>query len=389
MLRPGFMEESSSVLHRRVEELESLLEIGVELAGTLEIGRVLELALQKAEELCHAESSSIWEVDDESQELFFRVVRGAGAGEIRNLRVPIGQGIVGSVAASGRAEVVNEVAADPRWSGDSNDGFSTRAILTVPLLARGRVVGVLQLLNPVDREGFSAEDLRRMELFAGSLAQAVANARLYVAQKQQFVDTITALSDAIEKRDPYTGGHVRRVVAYSLLLGAELGLERSELETLRMAATLHDIGKIAVPDQVLRKPGLLEEDELDVMQRHPLDGAEIVGRIRGLRHLLPGVRSHHERMDGKGYPDGLTGEEMPLMARIIAVADTYDAMTTDRPYRRALPQEVASAEILRGAGAQFCPVVAAAFERLVADGAFGLADGERLVATLSEQVPQR
>lgn len=380
--------DETAAAHQRLKELESLLEIGVELAGSLELSRVLELALQKAEELCRAESSSIWEVDDETQELFFRVVRGATAGEIQNLRIPLGRGIVGSVASSARAEVVNDVAADPRWSGDSNDAFTTRAILTVPLVARGRAVGVLQLLNPVEEEGFTSEDLRRMELFAGSLAQAVANARLYSAQKRQFVDTITALSEAIEKRDPYTGGHVRRVVAYSLLLGSEMGLDRQDLETLRMAATLHDIGKIAVPDDVLRKPGRLERDELSVMQRHPLDGAEIVGRIRDLRHLLPGVRSHHERVDGKGYPDGLTGEEMPLMARVIAVADTYDAMTTDRPYRRALAPEVAAQEIQAGAGSQFCPQVAAVFSRLAGIGAFTLAHGERLLMSLSENAPQ-
>jgi HD-GYP domain-containing protein (c-di-GMP phosphodiesterase class II) len=372
------------VLQRRLEELEALLEIGVELAGTLELGRVLELALQKAEELCRAESSSIWEVDDETGELFFRVVRGAAAGRIRDLRVPLGQGIVGSVAQNGRAEVVHDVAADPRWSGDSNDGFTTRAVLTVPLVVRGRVVAVLQLLNPVAKPGFTADDLRRMELFAGQLAHAVANARLYAAQKRQFLDTITALSEAIEKRDTSTGGHVRRVVTYSVLLGSELGLVREELETLRMAATLHDIGKIGVPDEVLRKPSALRPDELEVMQRHALDGAQIVGRIRDLRHLLPGVRSHHERVDGRGYPDGLAAAEMPLMARIIAVADTFDAMTTDRPYRRGLAPEAAAAEIGRAVGTQFCPEVAEAFRRLFDRGGFTLAEGDRLLASLSE-----
>src|SRR5690242_5213519 len=132
---------------RRIGELETLLEFGVELASTLDLGHVLELALQKAEELCHAESSSIWELDDESGELFFRVVRGRAAGEIQKLRVPLGRGIVGSVARSGQPEIVNEVAHDPRWSGDRDPHFQTRSILTVPLVARGSVIGVLQLLN--------------------------------------------------------------------------------------------------------------------------------------------------------------------------------------------------------------------------------------------------
>ena len=147
---------------------------------------------------------------------------------------------------------------------------------------------------------------------------------------------VTALSEAIERRDPYTGGHVRRVVTYSVLLGQELGLPPEQLEELRLAAILHDIGKIAVPDQILRKPARLDADEAAVMARHTVDGAEMVGRIRSLRHLVPGIRSHHERLDGRGYPDGLADAQLPLIPRIIGVADTFDAMTTDRPYRKAL-----------------------------------------------------
>jgi putative nucleotidyltransferase with HDIG domain len=216
----------------------------------------------------------------------------------------------------------------------------------------------------------------------------VANARLYAEQKRQFLEMVTALSEAIERRDPYTGGHVRRVVTYSVLLGQELGLSPDRLEELRLAAILHDIGKIAVPDQILRKPARLDADELRVMERHTVDGAEMVGKIRSLKHLVAGIRSHHERLDGKGYPDHLSDEQLPLIPRIIGVADTFDAMTTDRPYRRALTPQNAAEEIGRGAGAQFCPVVAAAFARLYERGAFTLEQGERLLASLSALVPQ-
>ncbi len=378
----------ASELRQRLLEPETLLEIGVQLASTLDLARVLELALQKAEELCHAESSSIWELDDEREELFFRVVRGRAAGEIQSLRVPLGRGIVGSVARSGKAEIVNEVVQDPRWSGDRDPHFTTRNILTVPLIARGTVIGVLQLLNRGGGEGFTADDLRRMQLFAGILAAAVQNARLYAEQKRSFVEMVTALSEAIERRDPYTGGHVRRVVTYSVLLGQEMGLPLEQLEELRLAAILHDIGKNAVPDQILRKPDRLDADEVKVMERHTVDGAEMVGRIRSLRHLVPGIRNHHERLDGRGYPDRLVGDDLPLIPRIIGVADTFDAMTTDRPYRRALTPAAAAAEIARLAGAQFCPQVAAAFARLYARDAFTLEQGERLLASLSALVPQ-
>jgi HD-GYP domain-containing protein (c-di-GMP phosphodiesterase class II) len=357
-------------LRRRLAETERLLEIGTQLAGTLELAEVLDLALVRAEEVCHAETSSIWELDEEGRELFFRVVRGRAAGEIRDLRVPLGQGIVGSVALSGEAEVVNDVALDPRWGGDRQEVFRTRALMAVPLVARGTVVGVLQLLNPVGRDRFSEDDLRRMRLFAALLAHPLQNARLYQGRRRQFMETVIAWAEAIERKDPYTGGHVRRVTGYALQLGEELGLQRRELEELWLAATLHDVGKIFVRDEILGKPGPLDAAEQEVMRRHPVDGAEILAGVHDLRRVLGGIRSHHERLDGKGYPDGLMDDQIPLAARLIAVADTYDAMTTSRPYRAGLPPERAATEIAAGAGAQFDPRVVEAFQRIMARGGF-------------------
>jgi HD-GYP domain-containing protein (c-di-GMP phosphodiesterase class II) len=370
-------------LERRLAEQERLLEVGLALAETLDLRRVVALALEQAEAICAAETSSIWEVDEESGELFFRVVRGQAASEIGGLRIPLGEGIVGSVAANRRAELIHDVAADPRWRGDASDRFGTRAILAVPLISRGRAIGVLQLLNPVGRDRFSEDDLRRLRLFAGPLAHALENARLYAARQRAFVETVTALAEAVEKRDPYTGGHLQRVVAYSLLLGNELGLEVDELENLRLGATLHDIGKLGVPDGVLLKAGPLDDAEAAVMRRHPADGAAIISRIESLRPLVPIVRNHHERMDGRGYPDRLAGEAIPLPARVVAVADTFDAMTTSRPYREALAREVAAAEIRRVAGLHLCERVVEAFERLYRRGDFTVAGGEKLLVFLS------
>jgi len=367
----------------RLSEYETLLEIGAQLAASLDLPTVLELALSTAERVCRAETSSIWELDDERGELFFRVVRGRAAGAIRGLRVPLGQGIVGSVAQTARPELVNDVASDPRWHGDPQEVFRTRAILAVPLLANGRLVGVLQLLNPVDRDRFTDDDLRRMRLFAGMLAHPLQNARLYAAQRRQFMNMVTALAETLEKKDPYTGGHVRRVVSYSLLLGAEMGLDRGDLKDLWLAATLHDIGKIGVPDRILGKPAPLDPAEAEVMRRHTVDGASIVAHLSN-PHVLPGVRSHHERMDGAGYPDGLLAEQIPLAPRVIAVADTFDAMTTSRPYRQGLSAERAAAEIESAAGTQFCPRVVAAFKSLFAGGRFNLAAGEEVLQSITE-----
>ncbi len=373
-------------LSRRLAEQETLLEVGLELAQTLDLRRVLTLALEKVEEICAAETSSIWELDAAAGELFFRVVRGQAAPEIESLRIPLGAGIVGAVAASGKPERVDDVANDPRWRGDTSKRFGTRSILAVPLISRARVVGVLQLLNPVGRARFSDDDERRMRLFAGPLAHALENARLYAAQQRLFLETVTALAEAVEKRDPYTGGHLQRVVAYSLLLGHALELETEQLEQLRLGATLHDIGKIGVPDGVLLKAGPLDDAENAVMRRHPVDGAAIVSRIESLRAIVPIVRSHHERMDGDGYPDGLAGDQIPLAARIVAVADTFDAMTSSRPYRKALARQTAAAEIRRVAGAHLCSRVAGAFSRLYHSEEFTVGAGEKLLLFLSARL---
>ncbi|MFL6196006.1 MAG: HD domain-containing phosphohydrolase [Thermoanaerobaculia bacterium] len=368
---------------RRLAEYETLLEIGVKLAGTLDPAAVLELALENAEEVCQAETSSIWDLDEDRRELFFKVVRGRAAGSIRGMRVPVGQGIVGSVALSGEAEAVNDVAADPRWHGDPDAEFQTRAILAVPLIAQGKVIGVVQLLNPVDRDRFTAGDLWRMRQFAAILAPTLQNARLYAAQRRQFFQMVTSLADALDKRDPYTGGHVRRVVAYTVLLGSQMNLTREELRDLRLAATLHDIGKITTPDRILGKPSPLDREEAEIMRRHAADGSSIVAHLAN-PWVLHGVRSHHERIDGKGYPDGLTDAEIPLPPRIIAVADTYDAMTTSRPYRTGLPPEKAAEEVFAHAGTQFCPRVVQAFRELFEAGRFNLEAAEAVLAGISE-----
>jgi HD-GYP domain-containing protein (c-di-GMP phosphodiesterase class II) len=222
-----------------------------------------------------------------------------------------------------------------------------------------------------------------MRQFAAILAPTLQNARLYAAQRKQFFQMVTALAEALDKRDPYTGGHVRRVVAYSVLLGAEMGLGREELRDLYLAATLHDVGKITTPDRILGKPSPLDQEEAEIMRRHAADGASIVSHLAN-PWVLTGVRSHHERIDGRGYPDGLKDEQIPLAPRIIAVADTYDAMTTSRPYRAGLPPERAAEEILGASGSQFCPQVVAAFRALFEAGRFHLDGAERVLESVFE-----
>ncbi len=193
------------------------------------------------------------------------------------------------------------------------------------------------------------------------------NVRLLSTLSSMIVDVVIAMALAIESRDPYTGGHVERVTAYALLLGERMGMSAADLTTLRLGGLLHDIGKIAVPDAILRKPLPLTDQEIALVNPHPVVGYEIVSRIPQLAKTKPVVRWHHERFDGKGYPDGLKGEELPLLARVAAIADAFDAMTSDRPYRLGLSIQDAIAEVKKNSGTQFDPQLVDLFIQIKPD----------------------
>lgn len=177
--------------------------------------------------------------------------------------------------------------------------------------------------------------------------------------------TIQALAAAVDAKDPYTRGHSQRVAEYAADLATEIGLHAEEVELIRITGTLHDVGKIGVPDAILQKSGRLSDEERQIMETHPVLGEVIVRKAPALADTLPGVRGHHERWDGKGYPDGLSEESIPLMARVLALADTFDAMTSDRPYRKGMDVEVALAEIELNAGTQFDPALVPAFVQMM------------------------
>jgi putative nucleotidyltransferase with HDIG domain len=205
------------------------------------------------------------------------------------------------------------------------------------------------------------EDLRIADALAAHVSAGIECAQLLRKQRDLFLDTITILAQAVELRDEYTGGHTYRVSTYSILLAEHLNLPPGDIELIRIGTPLHDIGKIGIDDAILRKPDRLTPDEFEEMKKHTVKGAEIVATVPDLKPIIPIVRHHHERWDGRGYPDGLGGEAISPLARVVALADAFDAMTSDRPYRKGMPAAVAFAEIEKQAGRQFDPVFAAAF----------------------------
>ncbi|MFM8271229.1 MAG: HD domain-containing phosphohydrolase [Gemmata sp.] len=232
------------------------------------------------------------------------------------------------------------------------------------LRAPERAFGVVYLDRGVDEEPFTEVDLNRADTLADAVALGLDRQYLVERNRTMFVQTVTALAEAVEMRDEYTGNHTQRVTTYAMMLAEEMGLPDDDRRQLQVATLLHDIGKIAIDDQVLRKPGRLSDHEFAAMKTHVVRGAEIVQMIPGLAWALPVVRGHHERWDGRGYPDGLKGEEIPLAARVVSVADAFDAMTSDRPYRAGMPAARAFAELQAGAGTHFDPLCVEAFARI-------------------------
>ena len=197
------------------------------------------------------------------------------------------------------------------------------------------------------------------------------------------MQTITTIANALDAKDTYSEGHSRRVAAYSAQLAEKLGLSEDEIRNIRIIALLHDIGKIGVPDSVLNKPGKLTDEEFALMKQHAVAGSEILKDIDMISGIDIGTRYHHERYDGRGYPEGLKGEDIPYIARIIAVADSYDAMTSDRVYRKHLSDEQVMSELEKGEGTQFDPVIAQTMENLLKDGVFQKLSSDMQVKKIS------
>ncbi len=238
---------------------------------------------------------------------------------------------------------------------------SMSSLICAILRSPRRQLGVLHLDRGPFQSPFTQDDLFFADAVAARAAIGIESAQLIEEQRSQFLQTLNTLARAVEARDQYTGSHTLRVTEYAVLLARQLALSTEDMERLQVGTPLHDIGKIGIPDAILRKPGKLTTEEFDEMKSHPTKGVAILENFAALRPILPIVRSHHERWDGRGYPDGLAGPLIPEVARVVAVADTFDALTSDRCYRSGMPADQAFEEVRKHSGTQFDPACVNAF----------------------------
>jgi putative nucleotidyltransferase with HDIG domain len=288
--------------------------------------------------------------------------------------------LINDTITKGVSTFARDASSDARFSsGQSVIGYGIRSVMCVPLRTTDQILGALYVDSQSGPGRFSEEDLELLAAIGNHTGVALHRVRLIGELERLLLDTVRAIAATIDAKDGYTHRHSERVAALATRIAAEMGLNADTQEVAQLSALLHDVGKIAVPDSILNKPGKLTKEEFDEMRKHPVHGARILANIQSpmVSAVLPGVRYHHEKWDGSGYPEGLRGDQIPVLGRLLGVADFLDALTSARAYHSPKSVDEVVELIMRGAGSQFDPEIAAAVVRLHRRGE---------IAAVSEQV---
>ncbi len=362
------LESKNRHLETAVNRLQGLYRMGLAINGTMNLDNLFSLLVRKTLEVLDARIGYILLLDKDHRWLRIGEAQGVPGHIDPGMRIPLREGGASHWVVTHEAPLlVPRVAEAHEFNKTSSLGFTRETLICAPLTVRDEIIGTITMANRIDRTPFRREDLELLSTIAAQASVAIKNAQLYQDQEKLYLSTVQALVSAIEASDSYTRGHSERVTRYSLAAARALGLPKLNLRNLEQAAILHDIGKIGIDVGLLHKEGVLSESDVDRLHQHPLIGVRILEPIEFLATVRTIIAQHHERFDGTGYPLGLAGERLTLEARILAVADTFDAMTSDRPYRAAISRESALDEIRRQAGSQFDPVVVDAFWSLFTD----------------------
>jgi len=353
---------------QELEKRQSLLaRFGRMIAAETHLDSLLTIIAEEVRNILSADRCSVFVVDPYKGELWTKIALGM---EEKILRIPLGQGIAGFVAKTGSAVNIRDAYKDTRFAQDLDriTGYQTRSVLAVPLRGRdGKALGVFEVLNK-SKGAFTEEDEGLLRILATMAASFIENATLYEDLRRSHLETIYRMALVAEFRDQEdTGRHLRRMSRFSGILALGMGLPVPEAEDIRYAAPLHDIGKVAIPDSILRKPAKLTPEEYEEMKKHTVYGAKMLANAesRLLRLAAKIAIAHHECWDGSGYPYGLKGEQICLEARIVTVADVFDALSSKRVYKGEWTIEDAVHYIEDKSGILFDPkVVAVLRERL-------------------------
>lgn len=320
--------------------LKVIFEYVAKISNEKQVDRILMLMADMGRQLVVADRCTLWLLDEQSGELWTKVAHG-----IPPIRIPAGTGVVGHSMSSGEDIIINDAYADARFNQevDKQTGYRTRNIIALPIRNNdGDIIGAYQAINKLTSQGyFTDKDREHLGLAASYSGKALESALLYQEIEDTQKEIIFTMAEVGESRSKETGNHVKRVAEYSYVLARGLNMDEREREILRMASPMHDIGKIGIPDAILKKPGKLTDEEFDVIKSHSTMGYEMLRKSRRsiLKAAATVAHEHHEKFNGRGYPRGLAGEEIHLFGRITALADVFDALGSDRVYKAAWPLE--------------------------------------------------
>jgi putative nucleotidyltransferase with HDIG domain len=364
--------ETSVEIEEYKKRLEQLYEVAQKASSVSEVSKLLEEILGMIQQIIRVSASSLLLIDDKKGELYFQAADKQAGNKLSQMTISLDSGIANRVLRHGRPLIINDVTRDERFNKeiDKVTGFITKSVMAVPLFRGQKVIGILEAINRVDGQEFNEPDLAVLTGFASTealtlLVSMVATATNNIEQHQILIDWYKSMMEtliaAADNKDPYASGHSSRVKKYTMLAANSLPFSLEDLQAIELGALLHDIGKLWIHDIVLRKPGPLTDEEWHIMRKHALKGAHMLSGIPYLEKVRDIVLYHHERYDGKGYPQGLKGKDIPIGARLVAVADAYDTMTTAHSYRDKMNIDDAIKQLIKGSGTQFCPVAVKAF----------------------------
>ena len=368
------LKDTQAHLQNYISDVDSLIvmlvgihEFGMTATGIISKDELTLLVVESACKLMRSESGSLMLLNHDNNELTIASSRGLSPEVVATTRMSLGEGVAGRVAQSGKPIFVENIETDIRFLRPNSVRYPSKSFISVPLRVKKRVIGVLNISSSDSTKSFEERDVRLLTILADQAAITLENIELYDNLQHFYLEMVQTLARTIDAKDSYTHDHADRARKYSKLIGKKLGLPDAMIRHIEYAALMHDIGKIGIDEHILRKPGQLTPEEREIIKKHPSIGNRIISPVEFLSPVAPMVLYHQEWFNGQGYPEGLAGEEIPLGARIVAVIDAYDAMTSDRPYRKALPMKVATDELKKNAGTQFDPKVVKSFLEILED----------------------
>jgi HD-GYP domain-containing protein (c-di-GMP phosphodiesterase class II) len=327
---------------------------------------LLKLLVRMVADFMQCKIVSVMLLSDERTELYIQVAYGLDESVVKKSVSRVGEGIAGRVAATGRALLIENVEDLDDRNAPNHPQYETNSLLSVPLMMNGEIVGVINCNNKTSGEGFFPDDLSLLLTLTEKVTYSLSRALRFEDSRNELQKTVSALQALVDLQSTDTQPK-RRMVRYAMELGRRLGLTRKQILGLQYACVVHDVGMVNVDWEILKKPGPLNNEERELIRQHPADGVELVSPFLGPDEIDEAIRYHHERVDGKGYPNGLSGDHIPLAARIVAIVDAFDSMTSTRAYRPARVAADAAAELIKEAGTQFDPEIVRLFIDILAE----------------------